>query len=164
MLPDFEMPYPLMDIQSGGEHFQLCCTEIVPEYRTPDAEQPTDFCCKFGIRYEGSGLSACFRCDITAGNVQAFYYALDDIFDGLAVTRTAQLVNYGTLERTSLSVSFDKRGGCVLKGDFLNADSSYQSGIQINMQLDQSYFLDSLCAMQRFFRTLGEVQGHFCFD
>lgn len=166
MLPDipFALPFPLMDIQSSGEHFQFLCTEIVPEYRTADAVQPSGFFCKFGIEYAGRGLNACFGCDITAGNVYAFYHALDDLYDGLSPSGTAQLVNYGTLERTSFCVRFDKKGGCVLQGYFLNADSSYQSGIQINMQLDQSYLSDSVCTMQHFFRTLAEVQGHFIFD
>lgn len=163
MLLDIELPYPLIDICSGGEHFRFLCTEI-PENQTEYTIRQGGIYCKFGIVYEGSGLNACFGCDITAGNVYAFYNALDDIFDALAVTRTAQLVNYGTLERTSLRVSFDKRGRCELKGSFLNADSRYQSGIQIDMQLDQSYLSDSVFAMQRFFRTLAEAQGHFRFD
>lgn len=162
--PALELPYPLIDICSGGEHFRFLCTEIVPEYRTTDAEQPTDFFCKFGAEYEGVGLAAHFGCDITAGNVYAFYCALDDIYDGLTAEKTAQLVNYGTLARTSFSVSFDKKGGCLLRGFFLNKDSAYQSGIKIHMQIDQSYISDSIRAMQRFFRTLGEAQGHFHFD
>ncbi len=166
MLPDFpdvEMPYPLMNICSGGEHFQFLCTEIVPEFRTPDAEQPTDFYCKFGVVYEGRGISAQFGCDITAGNVYAFYWALDDAYDGLDTNRTAQLVNYGTLSRTVLTVSFGARGQCDLNGHFLNAESMYQSGIEIHMQLDQSYLLESLCAMKRFFDALSERQGHHNF-
>ena len=160
----FELPYPLMDMQSGGEHFRFLCTKIVPEYRTPEAAQPTDFYCKFGVEYAGRGMHACFGCDITAGNVYAFYHALDDLYDGLSTSGTAQLINYGTLTRTSVSVRFDKRGGCVLEGRFLNADSSYQSGLQISMQLDQSHISDAVCTMQHFFRTLAEVQGHFRFD
>lgn len=164
MLPDLEMPYPLIEMQSGGEHVRFLCTEIIPEFRTPDAEQPADFHCKFGIVYEGGGLSACFRCDITAGNVYAFYQALEKAYAALDPAVTAELANYGTPDRTWLCVRFDKRGGCVLEGYVMSRESGYQSGVRFCLHTDQSPVTGSLHHMRHFFRTLAAAQGHPVFD
>ncbi len=164
MLPDLEMPYPLIEMQSGGEHVRFLCTEIIPEFRTPDAEQPADFHCKFGIVYEGGGLSACFRCDITAGNVYAFYQALEKAYAALDPAVTAELANYGTPDRTRLCVRFDKRGGCVLEGYVMSRESGYQSGVRFCLHTDQSTVTGSLHYMRHFFRTLAAAQGHPVFD
>ena len=164
MLPDLEMPYPLLDIRSGERYVQLRCTEIVPEYRTPDAERPTDFHCKFGIVYEGGGLNACFGCDITAGNVYAFYQALEKAYAALDPAVTAELTNYGETDRTRLCVSFDKKGGCVLEGYVMSRESGYQSGVRFCLHTEQSALNGSLHHMRHFFRTLAAAQGHSSFD
>ena len=156
------LPYPLIDIQSGGAHFRFLCTDI-PENQTEYTIRQGGIECRFGIEYEGFGLSAKFGCDITVGNVYAFYRSLDDIYNMLAATQTAMLENYGSLDRTSLSVSFDARGGCLIAGSFMNRDSRYQSGIRIHMESDQSDISDSIKAMQHFFRILAAAQGHFNF-
>ena len=166
MLPGFPLalPYPLLDIRSGERYVQLRCTEIVPEYRTPDAERPTDFHCKFGIVYEGGGLNACFGCDITAGNVYAFYQALEKAYAALDSAVTAELTNYGETDRTRLCVRFDKKGGCVLEGHFMSRESNYQSGVRFCLHTEQSALNGSLHHMRHFFRTLAAAQGHPVFD
>ncbi|MBR3420071.1 MAG: hypothetical protein IKG82_15415 [Oscillospiraceae bacterium] len=166
MLPGFPLalPYPLLDIRSGERYVQLRCTEIVPEYRTPDAERPTDFYCKFGIDYRDCGLSAGFICEMTTGNVYAFYQALEKAYAALDPAVTAELTNYGETDRTRLCVSFDKKGCCVLAGHFMSRESNYQSGVRFCLHTEQSALNGSLHHMRHFFRTLAAAQGHSVFD
>lgn len=158
------LPFPLIDIVAEGERFRLLCTEIHPLFRSPEQTEPADFDCEFAVEYAGRGLSAQFGCDITAGNVYAFYQSLETAYQQLDPALSAQLVNYGSLDRTALRIQFDKHGGCLLTGHFLNADSHYHSGIQIRMSLDQSDIGEILRSLRYFFRTLADAQGHANFD
>ncbi len=161
-MPDLPiiLPFPLIDIAAEGEQFRFLCTEIHPLFRTPEQNKPADFDCEFAVEYSGSGLSARFRCDISAGNVYAFYQSLETAYQQLDPDLAAQLVNYGSLDRTALRIQFDRHGGCLLTGHFLNAESHYHSGIQIRMTLDQSYIGEILRSLRYFFRTLADAQGH----
>ena len=165
-MPDLPitLPFPLIDIAAEGERFRFLCTEIHPLFRTPEQKKSTDFDCEFAVEYAGRGLSAQFGCDITAGNVYAFYQSLETAYQQLDPDITAQLANYGSLDRTALRIQFDKHGGCLLTGHFLNADSYYHSGIQISMLLDQSDIGEILRSLRYFFRTLADAQGHANFD
>ena len=165
-MPDLliTLPFPLIDIAAEGERFRFFCTEIYPLFRTPEQNEPTDYDCEFAVEYVGRGLSAQFGCDITAGNVYAFYQSLETAYQQLDPDITAQLANYGSLDRTALRIQFDKHGGCLLTGHFLNADSHYHSGIQISMMSDQSDIGDILRSLRYFFRALADAQGHANFD
>lgn len=74
--------------------------------------------------------------------------------------KTAQLANYGSLDRTALRIQFDRHGGCLLTGHFLNAENHYHSGIQISIPLDQSYICEILRSLRHFFRILTDAEGH----
>lgn len=161
-MPDLPiiLPFPLIDIAAEGEQFRFLCTEIHPLFRTPEQTEPNDFDCGFAVEYAGRGLSAQFRCDISAGNVYAFYQSLETAYQQLDLGLTAQLANYGSLDRTALRIQFDRHGGCLMTGHFLNAESLYHSGIQIRMSLDQSDIGEILRSLRYFFRTLADAQGH----
>ena len=157
-MPDLPitLPFPLIDIAAEGERFRFFCTEIHPLFRTPEQTEPNDFDCGFAVEYAGRGLSAQFRCDTSAGNVYAFYQSLETAYQQLDLSLAAQLVNYGT----ALRIQFDRHGGCLLTGYFLNAESHYHSGIQFRMTLDQSYIGEILRSLRYFFRALTDAQGH----
>lgn len=154
------LPFPLIDIAAEGEQFRFLCTEIHPLFRTPEQTEPNDFDCEFAVEYAGSGLSAKYGCDISAGNVYSFYQSLETAYRQLDSEKTALLENYGSLDRTALRIQFDRHGGCLLTGHFLNAESHYHSGIQIRMSLDQSYIGEILRSLRYFFRALADAQGH----
>ena len=161
-MPDLPiiLPFPLIDIAAEGEQFRFLCTEIQPEFRTPEQTEPTDFDCGFAVEYAGRGLSAQFGCDISAGNVYAFYQSLETAYQQLDPEKPAQLANYGSLDRTAIRIRFDRHGGCLLTGHFLNAENHYHSGIQISIPLDQSYICEILRSLRHFFRILTDAQGY----
>ena len=165
-MPDLPitLPFPLIDIAAEDERFRFLCMEIHPLFRTPEQKKSTDFDCEFALEYAGRGLSAQFGCDITAGNVYAFYQSHETAYQQLDPDNTAQLANYGSLDRTALRIQFDRYGGCLLTGHFLNADSHYHSGIRISMLLDQSDIGEILRSLRYFFRVLSDAQGHANFD
>ena len=154
------LPFPLIDIAAEGGQFRFLCTEIYPEFRTPEQTELTGFDCGFAVEYAERGLSAQFGCDISVGNVYDFYQSLETAYQQLDPEKPAVLENYGSLDRTAIRIQFDRHGGCLLTGHFLNAESHYHSGIQISMPLDQSYIGEILRSLRYFFRTLTDAQGH----
>lgn len=158
-----ELPYPLIDLRMGDEHFVFQCTALGNQ--TAREIEAGGVSCEFGIQYQCSGMGCAFRCDITVGNVYEFYLSLDTAYDILfGRNASAVLKNYGDiLNRTKLTVTFDKRGHCRMKGHFQNADNHYQSGINISFEIDQSYISDMVCAMTRFFEELASIQGNWIF-
>ena len=158
---NFKLPYNVIDIDTGDEHFIL-------KFDSFDDNQ-SDYSIKrggltgnFSIDYIGNGINCNFKCDITIGNVYAFYIALDTVYDILfGKNATAVLENYGeNLKHTSLIFDFDKRGRCNVKGFFKNASNYYKNGINFSFGLDQIYITDILISMEIFFKELRRIQGH----
>ena len=158
-----ELPYNVIDIDTGNEHFIL-------QFDSFDDNQ-SDYSIKMGgvtgkfsIQYHSNDINCQFECDITIGNVYAFYIALDTAYDILfGRNATAVLENYGKRlkhKHTSLIFNFDKRGHCNVKGFFKNASNHYTNGINFSFELDQIYITDILTSMEIFFRELKRIQGH----
>ncbi|MBR1530147.1 MAG: hypothetical protein IJ642_12745 [Oscillospiraceae bacterium] len=149
-----QLPYALITLSDDHRKFIFQCLSI--DYNTMYV--------KFGIIYRSPEVNAKFSCDITIGNVYDFYVSLDMAYDLLDGTETkAVLETYGSLDRTEFSVEFDRKGHCTLKSRFLSRESHYQNGINFQMKLDQSYLIDSMKAMSRFFKELSEIQGNSVF-
>lgn len=158
-----ELPYKLIDINTGGEHFVLQFNSL-DDNQTEQSIKTGGLTGKFGIIYQAGGIDCNFECDITVGNVYEFYVSLDDAWDILfGKNAVAVLKNYGTLDRTNLTVSFDKRGHCLVDGFFKNKNNQYKSGISFSFEIDQTYITDILNSMKTFFTELIRVQGHKVF-
>lgn len=153
-----EFPYRLIDIAESGEQFIFQFKEF-DEGQTDYSVSTTGVTGKFGILYIGKGLNCNFSCDITIGNVRDFLIALENACDNMNDGK-AVLENYGSLNRTYLSVVFGKKGHCEITGNFLNEDNFYQSGISFSFSLDQTYISDMLRRMDIFFGELYRIQGH----
>ena len=57
------------------------------------------------VEYADRGISAQFGCDISAGNVYAFFQSLETAYQLLDPEKPAQLANYGSLDRTASGFS-----------------------------------------------------------
>lgn len=153
-----EFPYVLIDISEWDEHFIFQFNEF-------DSNQ-TDYYIRtggvsgnFGIVYSGKGMECSFECDITIGNVYDFYIALENAYEYIKGGK-AVLANYGSLNRSNLSVAFDGKGHCEVTGKFLNKDNFYKSGINFSFSLDQTHINDILIKMEIFFKELRRIQGN----
>lgn len=153
-----ELPYRLIDIAESGEQFIFQFNEF-DDRQTDYSVSTGGVTGKFGIVYTGKGLNCNFSCDITIGNVRDFAIALENAYDNMN-GRKAVLENYGSLNRTYLSVVFGKKGNCEMTGNFLNKDNFYRSGISFSFSLDQTYISDIIRRMDIFFKELYRIQGH----
>lgn len=155
-----ELPYNLIDIDAANEHF-------IFRFNTFDDNQ-TDYDIKmggvtgnFGIVYKCSGTECSFGCDVTVGNVFDFYKSLDNAYDIMfGKNSSAFLTNYGSLDRTNLTIKFDNKGHCFADGNFKNADNQYKSGIFFSFEFDRVYVQYILSSMDKFFTELIRIQGH----
>jgi len=153
-----ELPYRLIDIAESDEHFIFQFNEF-DDRQTDYSISMGGVTGKFGIVYIGKVLNCNFNCDITVGNVHDFAVSLENAYEKLNGS-TAILDNYGSLNRTHLSVTFDNKGHCRITGNFLNKDNFYKSGISFSFSLDQTYISDMIRKMDVFFEELYRIQGH----
>lgn len=147
-----ELPYVLIDISEWDEHFIFQFNEF-------DGNQTDYLTGTFGIVYSGKGMECSFECDITIGNVYDFYISLENAYEYIKGGK-AVLSNYGSLNRSNLSVAFDGKGHCEVTGKFLNADNFYKSGISFLFSLAQTHINDILIKMETFFKKLRRIQGN----
>lgn len=147
-----EFPYVLIDISEWDEHFIFQFNEF-------DGKQTDYLTGIFSIVYSGKGMECSFECDITIGNVYDFYIALENAYEYIKGGK-AVLSNYGSLNRSNLSVAFDGKGHCEVTGKFLNKDNFYKSGINFSFSLAQTHINDILIKMETFFKELRRIQGH----
>ncbi len=153
-----ELPVTLIDIENFGERF-------VFRFVSFDKGQ-TDYSVKnggitgqFGVKYVGKGMNCDFLCDITIGNVRDFAVSLEDAYDKLNGGKV-ELSNYGSLDRSCLSFSFDKRGHCEISGRFDNKENMYNSGIRFSFSIDQTFIAGIIHNMDLFFEEIYRLQGH----
>lgn len=154
-----ELPYKLIDIDTGRENFIFLFNEF-DDNQTDYSIKMGGVTGKFRVIYQGKGINCNFGCDITVGNVYEFYMSLDNAYDALGKNSVAILKNYGTLNRTNLTINFDNKGHCFVDGYFKNEDNLYESGIFFSFKIDQTYLIESLNSMKTFFQELRRIQGH----
>ena len=152
------LPYVLIDISEWDEHFIFQFNEF-DDKQTDYSIRTGGVTGKFGIIYSGKGMECSFDCDITIGNVHDFYFALENAYEYIKGGR-AVLSNYGSLNRTNLSVAFDGKGHCEVTGKFLNENNFYKRGISFSFSLDQTHISDILLKMDTFFKEMYRIQGH----
>ena len=148
----------MIDIEEADENFIFQFNEF-DDKQTDYSIRTGGVTGKFGIVYSGKGMECSFDCDITVGNVYDFYISLENAYEYIKGGR-AMLSNYGSLNRTNLSVAFDGKGHCEVTGKFLNKDNFYKSGISFSFSLDQTHISDILLKMDTFFKELYRIQGH----
>lgn len=153
-----ELPYPLIDIENSGEHFIFRFVSF-DKGQTEYSIENGGITGQFGIKYAGNGMNCEFPCDITIGNVRDFAVLLEDAYDKLDIQKV-ELSNYGTLDRSYLSISFDKKGHCEISGRFDNKNNMYNSGIRFSFSIDQSFIASTLHNMDLFFEEIYRLQGH----
>ena len=156
-----ELPYNVIDIDTGDEHFIL-------QFDSFDDNQ-SDYSIKMGgvtgnfsINYYSNSVNCNFKCDITVGNVYLFYVELDNAYDILSGRNAvAVLKNYGSLNHSNLMFTFDKRGHCNVDGEFKNKSNQYKNGINFSFELDQTGNITPILnSMEVFFQELRRIQGH----
>ncbi len=161
---NLDLPYKLIDISENDEQFIFSFKSFDPK-QTEYSIQSGGVTGAFEITYRCKGIESQFECDITVGNVFDFYHDLDYAYDIQCGKDTAAtLKNYGdTLNRTNLSFTFDKKGHCVVVGNFRNKNTQYKSGITFELQIDQTYIPEILRSFELFFAELRRIQGHGVF-
>lgn len=154
-----KLPFDLIDIDTGSGRFVLRFTSFDKDQDEHSVKRG-GITGSFGVVYKSHGMDCEFPVDLSVGNLYHFDYQLDDAYDiKCGKNACAVLENYGTPNRSKLSVVFDERGRCTVKGHFRNKDSGYADGISFSAELDQSYISDMLFSMKIFFDKLGEIQG-----
>lgn len=155
-----ELPYDLIDVDTGNEHF-IFRFNAFDDNQTDYSIERGGVTGKFGVVYKCNGIDCSFECDITVGNVFDFYKSLDSAYDIMSGRNSsAFLTNYGSLDRTKLTINFDNRGHCFADGYFKNAGNQYKSGIFFAFEIDSIYVQDMVCSMDKFFTELIRIQGH----
>jgi len=155
---NLELPYPLINVENSGEHFVFQFVSF-DKGQTDHYIENGGITGQFGIKYVGKGMNCDFLCDITMGNVRDFAVLLEDAYDNLN-DGEAELSNYGSLDRSYLSFSFDKRGHCEISGRFDNKENMYNSGIRFSFSIDQSFISNILHNTDCFFEEIYRLQGH----
>ncbi len=153
-----ELPYPLIDVENFGEHFVFQFVSF-DKGQTVYSIENGGVTGQFGIKYVGKGMNCGFLCDITIGNVRDFAVALEDAYDKLNGEKV-ELLNYGSLDRSYLSFSLDKRGCCEISGRFDNKENMYNSGIHFSFTIDQTFIVSTLHNMDYFLEEIYRLQGH----
>lgn len=158
-----ELPYRLIDISTGNEHFVFEFKEF--DKNQSDYSIMSGITGKFGIIYQCRGIESSFDCEITVGNVRDFYISLENAYNvSLGKNTVSVLKNYGEiLNRSNLMIKFDHKGHCVFEGDFKNQYNCFKCGINFTFELDQSYIPKILNSFHTFFSELIRIQGHDTF-
>lgn len=154
----FELPYTLIDIIGGGERFVLQFIAF-DEGQSNYSIQAGGVTGKFGICYKGKGMDVEFECNITMGNLAEFNYALDtswDIYFGRDTS--AILCDYTEPHRTLLEFTFDGKGKCSAKGNFLNVENAYRSGVNFELDVDPSFIPEIIGTINIFLEDLKRLQ------
>lgn len=158
---NIELPYDLIDINTGSEHFIFQFISFDDD-QTDRSIEMGGVTGKFGIIYQCKGIDCNFECDITVGNVYAFNYSLDTAYDLMSGRNAVSVLSdYGdTLNRTNLTIRFDSKGHCLMDGHFKNKDDLYKSAVSFSFEIDQTDVSDMLVSMNKFFEELIRIQGH----
>lgn len=157
-------PYKLIDIEKDKELFVFAFKNF-DEKQSDYSIQAGGVTGKFEVTYRCCGIESQFECDITIGNVYDFYIELCDAYEiQFGKVTTASMKNNGNiLKRTNLVFNFDNSGHCIISGYFKNKDNLYKSGIEFEIEIDQTYIPEILVSLEKFFEELKRIQGHSTF-
>ena len=154
-----ELPYTLIDIREDSEQFifSFKCFDNRAYYPNKDGRVTGIF----EVSYNCCGISSQFECDVTIGNLYAFLLQLENVYECLpGIEPVAVLENYGSINRTKMTFSFDKKGHVAVSGRFMNGSTRYNSGIIFEMKTDTSCISDILNNFNCFFDDIKRIQGH----
>lgn len=158
---NLELPYTLICIKEGSTQFGLYFKSF-DEHQNEYTINAGGVTGTFEIAYSCLGMDCRFECDITMGNLYSFYLQLENVYECLpGIVPIATLENYGSLERSNLTFTFDKKGHVQVNGRFMNKDTQYCSGILFDVSMDAFYNITNMInALKYFFEELKRIQGH----
>ena len=152
------LPYDIIDIRKGTLYdgdviefkMRLC---KIPQEQTKESIQMGGVDASFNIVLKTTNIKANIVVDTTVGNMYEFYKELLLAYEKL--NGKAILKNYGN-SRCNLVVTFNKYGHCNVNG-FINDVSL--NGINVNIDIDQSYCYQWLNNFKIVFNELERIQG-----
>ena len=161
---NLEIPYKLIDVQEGGEQFTLFF-KCFDSDQTKYSVEMGGLTGQFEVTYNCCGISSKFDCDMTIGNLYAFYMQLENAYECLpGIDPVAVLENYGSDMRSCMTFTFDKKERVVISGHFMDKVTSYKSGIMFEMEIDTFYVISEILkSLECFFSELKRIQGHNTF-
>lgn len=126
---NLELPYKLIDVHEGTEHFSLFFKEFDSDQSDYSIEKG-GVTGKFEIYYSCFGIKGQFECDMIIGNLFAFYTQLENAHECLPGNEhIAVLEDYGSDKHALMKFDFDKNNRVAISGKFLNSNTLYKSGI-----------------------------------
>ena len=152
-----ELPYQLINIDMGDEHFSLTFKKFAKE----QSEYLLRHKCvtgDFEIEYNCSGIKSKFECDITIGSLFCFYIALDDAYDIQSCRdNTVSSGNFGN--SSELMLRFDK-GHYFFSGCCKNKNNGNKSAVSFDFEIQQADIVEMLMSMDDFFCKIKKLQGN----
>lgn len=152
------LPYDIIEITKGTLYdgdkiaFKMRLYEI-PIDQTMESLKFGGVNANFDIIYETRNIKANIVIDTTVGNMYDFYQQLMEAYEKL--NGKAILKNYGS-SRCNLTVTLSKNGHCNVNG-YINDISL--NGVNINIDIDQSYCYQWINNFKVIFNELGRIQG-----
>lgn len=100
----FALPYKLIDIDTGREHFVLSFKSFA-RHQDGFSIKHSGLNGDFEAAYRCSGIDSRFECDMTTGELFAFYHELDNVYNCLPGTESAATLknNDDTLSHTRMT-------------------------------------------------------------
>ena len=152
------LPYDIINIRKGTLYdgniieFKIRLCEI-PQNQTKESIKMGGVDASFDIVLETTNIKANIVVDITVGNMYEFYKDLLNAYEKL--NGKAILKNYEN-SRCNLVVTFNEKGYCNVNG-FVNDISL--NGVNVNIDIDQSYCYEWLENFKTVFKELERIQG-----
>ena len=159
---DIVLPIRLIDIQMGDKCFIL-------EFKDFVRNTNDNSICRskllgiFEITYKCNGMSCCFECDMSIGNLYYFYLELDTAYDIEFSTNAKAILSDYNSDKTNIIVQFDDKCRCELSGHIKNKIDNYRSGIEFTINIEQSDVCDILVKLDKFLREMKQIQGNYNF-
>lgn len=153
-----KLPYNIIKIRKGSLYegsivdFKIRLYDI-PNNQTEESIKFGGVVANFDMILETTNINANILVDTTVGNMYEFYRQLKNAYENL--NGKAVLKNYGD-SRCNLEVTFSQDGSCNIRG-YIN--DKCLNGININIDIDQSYCYEWFDNFKTVFKELERIQG-----
>ena len=156
----FELPYKVMEIDSGDECLILSFIRF-KRHQDSYSIKRGGVLGDFEVSYKCRGIESRFECELTPGNLNCFYYELENLYDGLPGTKPTAVLenNTGEAERTKITFTLNK-GRCFISGSVRNKNNDYKSGIFFDIDTDGIILSEILTELNNFLDEIIKIQGH----
>lgn len=155
-----ELPYKVLDVGRDDERL-IISFKSFKRHQDSFSIQRGGLLGDFEVCYKCNGIDCRFECELTPGNLQCFYYELDNVYEGFPGTvPVAVLENtVGEAERTKVTFRLDQ-GRFYISGCIKNKNNDYKSGIIFDFDIDCIYISEILTDLDNFINALADIQGH----